>query len=145
MMKALWRRLQWFFHRADFERELDEEMAHHLAMKAEEQGSPESARRQFGNVTFWKEGSRRMWTGQFWEELMQDLRYCLRSMKANKLFTILAMTSLALGIGANTAIYSFMDAVMLRALPVKQPEQLVLVNWRAPERSGVINGLSGSQ
>lgn len=143
-MKALWRRLQWFFHRAAFERELDEEIAHHLAMKAEEQGSRHSARRKFGNVTFWKEGSRRMWVGRFWEELGQDLRYSLRAMKANKLFTILAMVSLALGIGANTAIYSFMDAIMLRALPVKQPDQLVLVNWRAPQRSGVINGLSGS-
>ena len=143
-MKALWRRLQWFFHRAAFERELDEEIEHHLAMKAEEQGGLHSARRQFGNVTFWKEGSRRMWVGRFREELGQDLRYSLRAMKANKLFTTLATVSLALGIGANTAIYSFMDAIMLRALPVKQPDQLVLVNWRAPQRSGVVNGLSGS-
>ena len=143
-MKTLWRRLQWFFHRAAFERELDEEIQHHLAMKAEEQGSTDSARRQFGNITFWKEGSRRMWIGRFGEELGQDLRYALHAMKANKLFTLLAMVSLALGIGANTAIYSFMDAIMLRALPVKQPEQLALVNWRAPQRSGVVNGLSGS-
>src|SRR5690242_8473278 len=113
-MKALWRRLQWFFRRAAFERELDEEIAHHLAMKADEQGSTDSARRQFGNVTLWKERSRRMWTGQFFEELAQDLRYSLRAMRANKLFTLLAMISLALGIGANTAIYSFMDAIMLR-------------------------------
>lgn len=143
-MRTLWRRLRWFFHRASFTRELDEEIAHHLAMKAEEGGSIASASRQFGNVTFWKEGCRRMWTGLFWEELAQGLRYGLRSLAASKLFSALAMLSLALGIGANTAIYSFMDAIMVRALPVRQPEQLLLVNWRAPKRSGVVNSHRGS-
>ena len=143
-MKAVLRRLQWFLHHSALERELDEEIAHHLAMKAEEQGSDYSARRQFGNVTLWKEGSRRMWTGLFWEEVAQDLRYAWRAMRGNKVFTVLAILSLALGIGANTAIYSFMDAIMIRALPVKQPDQLVLVNWRAPKRSGVVNSHRGS-
>ncbi len=143
-MKTLLRRLQRLLHRAAFERELDEEMAHHLAMKAEEEGSAYVARRRFGSVTFWKEESRTAWTGLFWEELGQDLRYSLRAMKANKLFAVLAMVSLALGIGANTAIYSFMDAIMIRALPVKQPEQLFLVNWRAPEGPGVANSHRGS-
>jgi macrolide transport system ATP-binding/permease protein len=130
-MKQLWRRLQWFMHRASFERELDEEMRHHLALKAEERGSAEAANRQFGNVTQWKENSRAMWTGTFWEQIGQDVRYGLRAMSANKLFTAMAVVSLALGIGANTAIYSFMDAIMLRALPVAHPEQLVILNWRA--------------
>jgi len=130
-MKQLWRRLQWFVHRSRFERELDEEMRHHLALKAEERGSVEAANRQFGNVTLWKENSRAMWTGRFWEQVGQDIRYGLRAMTANRLFTAMAVLSLALGIGANTAIYSFMDAIMLRALPVAHPEQLVILNWRA--------------
>jgi predicted permease len=143
-MRELWRRLRWFFHRDTFERELDEEMRHHLALKAEEQGSVRTAHRQFGNVTFWKENSRIMWTGKFWEQLVQDVRYGLRAMKANKLFTALAILSLALGIGANTAIYSFMDAIMIRALPVQRPEQLVLLNWRVKGHSAVVNDHDGS-
>lgn len=102
-----------------------------------------AARRQFGNVTSWKENSRAMWLGTFWEQLSQDIRYCLRAMKANKLFTSLATLSLALGIGANTAIYSFMDAIMIRALPVQHPEQLLLVNWRAKGQSAVVNDHHG--
>jgi hypothetical protein len=74
-MKQLWRRLRWFAGRDRFESELDEEMRHHLAMKAEERGSVEAANRQFGNVTSWKEKSRAMWTGTFWEQAGQDIRY----------------------------------------------------------------------
>ena len=143
-MKQLWRRLQWFVHRSRFERELDEEMRHHLALKAEDRGSVEAANRQFGNVTLWKENSRAMWTGRFWEQVGQDIRYGLRAMTANKLFTAMAALSLALGIGANTAIYSFMDAIMIRALPVQHPEQLAILNWRAPRNAPVVRGLSGS-
>ena len=143
-MKELWRRLQWFAHRNRFDRELDEEMRHHLALKAEEQGSVPAANRQFGNVTLLQEESRAMWTWTFWEQFAQDLRYGLRTMTANKLFTSMAAISLALGIGANTAIYSFMDAIMLRALPVQHPEQLVLVNWRVKGDSSVVNSHAGS-
>jgi hypothetical protein len=64
----------------------------------------------------------------FWEALAQDARYAFRGMAGSKLFTGMAVLSLALGIGANTAIYSFMDRVMFRALPVKHPEQLVILN-----------------
>ncbi|MDQ2710909.1 MAG: ABC transporter permease [Acidobacteriota bacterium] len=142
-MREIWRRLYWFVRRDAFEQELEEEMRHHLALKTEEQGSAYAARRQFGNVTFWKENSRAMWAGTVWEQLTQDIRYGLRAMNANKLFTSMAALSLALGIGANAAIYSFMDAIMIRALPVRRPEQLVLVNWRAKAGPGVVNDHSG--
>jgi macrolide transport system ATP-binding/permease protein len=143
-MKSLWRRLLWFAHRDRFDRELDEEIRHHLALKAEERGSLQAANRQFGNATLWKENSRAMWTGTFWEQLAQDIRYALRAMTANKLFTFLAALSLALGIGANTAIYSFMDAIMIRALPVQRPEQLVILNWRAKGNAEVVRSHSGT-
>ena len=143
-MKELWRRLRWFAYRATFDRDLEEEMRHHLALKAEEQGSATAANRQFGNVTLLKEKSRSMWTWTFFEQFAQDIRYALRAMRANKMFTAMAAVSLALGIGANTAIYSFMDAIMLRALPVRHPEQLVIVNWRVKGDSSVINSHSGS-
>ena len=143
-MKELWRRLQWFWHRDQFERELDEEMRHHLALKAQERGSSETAKREFGNLTLLKEDSRTMWIGTYTQQLAQDLRYGLRSMAAHKVFTAMAVLSLALGIGANTAIFSFMDAIMLRALPVRHPEQLAIVNWRQPADAwGVVHSQMG--
>jgi len=85
-----------------------------------------------------------MSTANFWEPFAQDIRYAFRSMAGSKLFTSMAVLSLALGIGANTAIYSFMDSVMLRALPVKQPEQLVILNWRAKSDAPVVHSHWGS-
>ena len=84
----------------------------------------------------------RTWT--LGEQLAQDIRYALRMMAGNPLFTAMAVLSLALGIGANTAIYSFMDGVMLRALPVKLPEQLVILNWRAKSQAPVVHSHWGS-
>jgi macrolide transport system ATP-binding/permease protein len=144
-MKELWRRLRFLLHRTELDRDLEEEMRHHLALGAEERGSPYAARRQFGNVTLLKEQSRAMWTWTLWEQLTQDIRYGLRAMAANPLFTAMATLSLALGIGANTAIYSFMDAVLLRSLPVQHPEQLVVINWRSKQGGGVIHSQSGSR
>jgi len=68
-VKELLRKLWFLLHRAELERDLDEEMRHHLALRAEERGSPEAALRQFGNVTLLKEQSRAMWTWTFWEQL----------------------------------------------------------------------------
>ena len=138
-MKQLWRRLNWFLHRERFEKDLDEEMRHHLSMKAAEG----SEVKQFGNPVLLKENSRAVWTSVFWEQLFQDIRYGLRSMSANKLFTAMAVLSLALGIGANTAIYSFMDAILIRALPVHRPDRLVILNWRARRQSPVITTFYG--
>ena len=143
-MSELWRRLQWFLHRGRFEREMEEEIQHHLALKAIEYGGPEAARRQFGNITLVKEDSRRMWIGTFFEQLAQDIRYALRAMLSSKLFTAMAILSLALGIGANTAIYSFMDAIMLRAMPVGRPGELAIVNLRVKGDATVMHSRHGS-
>ena len=85
-----------------------------------------------------------MWTFGFLEQLAQDIRYALRAMAANPLFTATAALSLALGIGANTAIYSFMDAILMRSLPVAHPEQLAIVEWHAPRRPRVVKGINGT-
>ena len=143
-MHELLRRIQFLFHRADYERDLEEEMRHHLAL-LEDNGRPDAAaRRQFGNVTSVKEASRSMWTFAFLEQFVQDVRYALRTMAANPLFTATALFSLALGIGANTAIYSFMDAILLRGLPVPHPEELAIAEWHSPGRPGIIRGLNGT-
>src|SRR5262249_46953043 len=75
-----------------------------------------------------------------------DLRYAGRTLAANRLFTTLVVLCLALGIGANTAIYSFMDSILLRALPVADPESLVVLNWHArnPGRDFVMFAMSAS-
>jgi macrolide transport system ATP-binding/permease protein len=113
-------------------------------LSAEQRGSADAASRQFGNVTLLKEESRSMWTWTVWEQFLQDLRYGLRTMAANPLFTAIAVISLALGIGANTAIFSFMDAILLRTLPVKTPRELVVFHWRAKGNPAVIHGMTGS-
>jgi predicted permease len=143
-MRELLRRFRYFLHRADYERDLDEEMAHHLAMLDEDKNLGAAARRQFGNETSLKEASRSMWTFGFLEQLAQDIRYALRAMAANPLFTATAALSLALGIGANTAIYSFMNAILMRSLPVAHPEQLTIVNWQAPKRPRIVRSINGT-
>jgi len=118
---------------------LREEMELHLAEKAAEleaDGMPADraraeARRRFGNVGLKHEESREIWITRFWSELGQDVRYGCRTMTANKAFSALAVLSLALGIGANTAIYSMMESILLRSLPVADPESLVVLNWHS--------------
>src|SRR2546425_470117 len=80
----------------------------------------------------------------FWEQLLQDLRYAVRMMAGQPLFTGMAALSLALGIGANTAIYSFMDAILMRALPVRDPDSLVVLNWHSKGHPPVAHSFSGS-
>src|SRR4029079_3148447 len=87
---------------------------------------------------------------RLFSELGQDIRYGCRTMTANKAFSALAVLSLALGIGANTTIYSFLESILLRSLPVRDPESLVVLNWQSrPPRDGgkvsvhVMHGLQG--
>jgi macrolide transport system ATP-binding/permease protein len=151
-MNAFFQKLSWQFRRRGKEDDLSEEIRFHLEEEAEQlqAGGIESdraawaARRDFGNVTLLKEDTRAMWTWTLLEQFMQDVRYGLRAMAGNKLFTSMAVLSLALGIGANTAIYSFMDAIMLRALPVSHPGELVILNWRAKADPPIVQDLWGS-
>ncbi len=138
------RRLRYWIESARRGEALREEMELHLAEKAAELQAdgmmPEraraEARRRFGNVGLKHEESREIWMTRFWSELGQDVRYGCRTMITNKAFSALAVLLLALGIGANTAIYSFMEAILLRSLPVADPESLVVLNWhsRPPQK-----------
>ena len=154
MWARLRNKLRFLLRRERFDRELAEEMDFHREMLAAEQVraglDPEaaavSARRQLGNTTLARERARDVWIVAWLDALGADLRYAWRAMSANKTFAALAILSLALGIGANTAIYSFMDSILLRSLPVPDPESLVVLNWHAKQsgRDFVMQGMSGT-
>jgi predicted permease len=129
-----------FWRRIEREQDLERELRSHLDLEAEEQqgrGLPAeearyAARRAFGNATYVKEDVRAMWGWTSLERFWQDLRYSARTLRNTPVFTAVAVLSLALGIGANTAIFSLLNAVVLRLLPVSDPRQLVQLTYTLP-------------
>jgi len=128
---------QSLFRRRQIERDLDAELQYHLEQEMEsgiEAGlSPEeaqlAARRLVGSVPLYKEECRDAWGIGFVENLMRDLRHATRMLRRTPLFTVTAISLLALGIGANTTVFTFVENILLRSLPVRDPQQLVVLNW----------------
>src|ERR1035438_592585 len=137
------RSLAVLFHRDRLDRDLEEEMRNHLDTQAEDNrengmdahAARHAAKRQFGNAALLKEESRDMWGWGPVERLGQDLRYAVRVLRNNPGFATVAILSLALGIGAKTANFNVINAVLLRPLPVHDPQQLVFVNSSTDARS----------
>src|ERR1700722_1923571 len=134
-LSELGRRVWMLLHRQQFDADLEEEVRLHLELREQEKiqaglspgEAHQAALRQFGNATLLKEKSHMAWGWEWFESFVQDIAYGSRAMLRSPALTIVALLSLALGIGANTAIFSLLDAVMLRSLPVKDPAQLVLL------------------
>src|SRR5437762_2967715 len=139
---------------AEFAAELEAHLQLHIEDNLRAGMTPEAARRdalmKLGGVEQTKENYRDRRGLPILESLLQDIRYGSRMLRKNPGFTAVVALSLGLGIGANTAIFSLIDAVMLKMLPVKNPEELTLLNWAALSRPGImpaneiIHSLSGN-
>ena len=145
LLDGLRHRLQVLLHRDEYERELDEELRFHLELDAAQyahaargaltpRDAHDAARRHFGNISYHKEEVRQMTGLGFMDMLRQDVRFAMRTFRRTLPFTVVAVLTLAIGIGANTAIFSAVNAMLLRPLPFPEPDRLMKLSMVVPAR-----------
>jgi len=131
--------------------ELSEEIRAHLDEKVEElvargmaRGDAEAAaRREFGNVTLMEEEGRDVWRWLSMENLLADMRYGLRMLRHNPVFTLMGLLTIAIGIGANAAVFSVLNSVLLKPLNYRDSEKLVFLHQTAPGAAGLADFENG--
>ena len=137
-------------HRATRDAELREEMQFHLAMKQREleragfsaAQARDAARRTLGNVTVNREASHGVWVPPDVESIWRDVPYAFRSLRRSPSFTIAAVLALGLGIGSAAAVFSMLDGIVLRPLPYREPDRLVMLAETNPGKNLTHEGLS---
>lgn len=147
-MRQLLKRLLYVWRRRRFDADLAEEIECHRAMKQRElQSSGRSpadaaheAHRALGSAALAEDRARDVWCPQCLQGLGQDLRLAMRTLVATKTVTTVAILSLALGIGTNTAIFSLVNSLLVRALPVKNPQHVTLLTPRNIDLGGYTAG-----
>jgi putative ABC transport system permease protein len=140
MVRRLRTRLASLLRRERYERELDAELRFHIDMLTEQnvraglqpQAAREAALKTFGVVDRVKDDVRDTWLSRLFETFVQDLRYGVRSLRRNPGFAAIVVVTMALGIGANTAIFSVVNGVLLRPLPYEDGERLVVLHQQQP-------------
>ena len=145
---GFWRRA---FGRTEIYSELSEEMRAHLEEKVEElveggmsrKDAEAAARREFGNLGLIEEDGRAAWRWELVEDLWADVKYGLRGLRKNLGFTVVALLTIAIGIGANAAVFSVVDAVMLRPLRYPNSQELVALRQAAPGAGGLTTFVDG--
>jgi putative ABC transport system permease protein len=148
LLSDLHYRLRALFSRHSVEQELDAELRFHIEREAEKykrqgmshEAALRRARLEFGGIEQMKEASRDVRGTARIESIVRDLRYAIRSLRSRPAFTLTVIATLALGIGANAAIFTLVDALLLRPLPVAHPEQLVIVSDPAQVNNNSIGG-----
>ena len=151
MVSSLIRRLRALVTRNRLDDELADEMRTHIEMRAQsliDRGvDPDEARlearRQFGNVTLKREEARAAWSLRGFDSIAQDLKYGIRLLRGSPVFTIVAIASIGVGIGASAAVFSLADAVLFKKLPVRAPDELVIFRWSSGPKPPAA-GLSGN-
>jgi predicted permease len=149
-LTSVWLRVKALFKRRQLDRDLEDEMRFHLAMREEKlraagldaKEAGYASRRRFGNRWSLQEACREMWTFVWLEDLRQDVHYALRGMRKNPGFTAVVVVTLALGIGASTAVFSVVDPLLFRRLPYPKDEQLVSVGYLGPVDNNEFNVVS---
>jgi MacB-like periplasmic core domain len=149
-MKVFFRKLQWFAHRHRRDAELQQELQFHLSEEAEERKANGlsddqvrlAARRELGNVMLIAEDVREVWTWPRFERLLQDVRFGLRGLRRSPMFAVTTILTLAIGIGATSAIFSVVNGVLLKPLPFPDSDRLIALVHEARGTSPVELGAS---